>query len=104
MLAHNLSQADLDALRYDGPTPPRAVPPATKIRKAMRLHRRMAMDYAREAVRQDQRAAECGIEKLRRYHSENAIRSRRNFAWERKVHSELAAELGALICPRAVEI
>jgi len=94
---------DLDELRYDGPIPPRQGNPARELRQRLKLFRRMAMDYAVEANRQDRRAEDAGDERLRDYHQGNATRSRRNLADARRAHSVLAAELGRIILPCAVE-
>ena len=91
-----LTDRDLDELRYDGPIPPRQGNPARELRQRLKLFRRMAMDYAVEANRQDRRAEDAGDDRLREYHQSNAARSRRNLADARRAHSLLAAELGRL--------
>ena len=98
----NLTERHLDELRYDGPIPPRQGNPAHELRQRLKLFRRMAMDYAVEANRQDRRAEDAGDDRLREYHQSNATRSRRNLAHARQCHSLYAAELGRLIRPRAL--
>jgi hypothetical protein len=95
---------DLLELRYDGPIPAWERPsnPARELRQRLRLHRRLAMEYAVEANRQDRRAQDADTERLREYHQANAARSRRNLADARRAHSMLAAELGRLIRPQIV--
>ncbi len=78
-------------LRYDGPIPggydgpipagDRPAAPAEALRRRMRLHRRLAMDYARQAA-----AAGGG-----------AALALRRLAAERRSHSRLARLLGAAL-------
>jgi hypothetical protein len=96
------SHSDHLQLRYDGPIPTVSDNPARDLRRRLKTQRRMAMDYAIEANRQDRRAADAETERLREYHAANAARSRRNLADMRRQHSQTAAWLGRLMRPRAV--
>ena len=71
-------------LRYDGPIPAAdrpAADPAEQLRRRMRLHRRLALDYARQAG---------GT-------GDDPGRSLRHFAGERRSHSRLARLLGEVL-------
>jgi hypothetical protein len=73
-------------LRYDGPIPAGEFPVADAVealRRRMRLHRRLAMDYAGQA---------------RRTAGESA-RALRLLAAERRAHSALARVLGEMLGP-----
>lgn len=100
----HLTTTDLLELRYDGPIPSweRPANPAVLLRQRMRLFRRMARDYAREAVRRSQCAIEVDDEHLSQRHRDGAARARRDLAQARRTHSALAAELGRLIRLRAL--
>ena len=82
-------------LRYDGPVPFWEMPPppvtATLIQR-MRLHRRLAREYA-AAVRRQLDCVDGG--EAGRVHHEAAQRCRRDLAEARRAHSALAAALGA---------
>lgn len=86
-------------LRYDGPIPAWewSVPPAAvTLLQRMRLHRRLALEYAQSARRQLDFAAIDDGNGQRSVHRQAAERSRRNLAEARQTHSSLAATLGAL--------
>jgi len=84
-------------LRYDGPVPPWEVPsPPTAIilLQRMRLHRRLALEYAQVVREQRDHATAAATERQRRFHHQAVERCRRNLAESRRAHSSLAAALG----------
>ena len=89
-------------LRYDGPIPAWERPQqsmAVQIRGRMRLHRRLALEYATEARRSDSRAEDADTERSSDFHRECAVRARRAVMVERRAHSRYAATLGQIIRP-----
>lgn len=90
-----LTERELLELRYDGPIPQQA-DEVRVLRQRVKLFRRMAMDHAAEARRQDRNAQEVGIEAMSERHQRRAGAARRNLADARRAHAMCAAELGRL--------
>ena len=84
-------------LRYDGPVPPweaPSPPAAVILLQRMRLHRRLALEYAEIVRQQRDHATVATSERQRRFHHQAAERCRGNLAESRRAHSSLAAALG----------